>query len=97
MIDSIKATLQRMEDRYPSTGLNQGNNIWIVKPAGLSRARGIACYSDLGEIIEHIKVRDVDWVIQKYIENPLIIKKRKVSVQVGWVPKISLFVFQELF
>lgn len=46
---------------------------------GLSRGRGIACYNSLPAILNHIKVKDTEWVAQKYLENALIVKNKKVS------------------
>jgi len=34
------------------------NNIWILKPAGLSRGRGIIIHKNLVEILDHVKVKD---------------------------------------
>ena len=48
--------------------------MWIMKPAGLSRGRGIKVYKSLSKITEFFKNKDTPWVVMKYIENPLIIK-----------------------
>ena len=53
--------------------------MWIMKPAGLSRGRGIKVYSSLAKILEFFKNKDTPWIVMKYIENPLVVSKRKVS------------------
>lgn len=76
--DLIAAELGRIQQYDVEYHLNR-ENIWIVKPASRSRGRGIKAFSELDEILEYIIGRDdIQWVAQKYIENPLIIKKRKV-------------------
>ncbi|CAG9313595.1 TTLL8_1 [Blepharisma stoltei] len=57
-------------------------NIWIVKPGFKSRGRDIMLYRSLEEILEYTK--NNSWVIQKYIENPLIINKYKFDIR-QWV------------
>jgi len=47
--------------------------MWIMKPGGLSRGRGIKVYKNLENILEFFKNKDTPWVVMKYIENPLII------------------------
>jgi tubulin monoglycylase TTLL3/8 len=72
-----------MKERDPQYDLNGHNNIWIVKPAGLSRGRGIEVFDTLVEIIDNC-YREGHWVAMKYIENPMIIQNRKFDIR-QWV------------
>jgi hypothetical protein len=64
------------------------NNLWIVKPAGKSRGRGIATFKDLPKMLDYVDAKTngggQQWVVQKYMENPLTIAKRKFDVR-QWV------------
>lgn len=53
--------------------MNGYKNMWIMKPGGLSRGRGIKLYKSLDKILDFFKHKDTPWIVMKYIENPLII------------------------
>jgi tubulin monoglycylase TTLL3/8 len=55
-------------------GLTGSQNAWILKPGGKSRGRGIEVHADMNDLLKAILLsRDTIWVVQKYIERPLII------------------------
>lgn len=53
MKERAEKILMRLKEKDPQYDLNGYNNIWIVKPAGLSRGRGIEVYNTLVEIIDN--------------------------------------------
>jgi tubulin monoglycylase TTLL3/8 len=76
----VKSCLETLREKYPQFSLNGNKNIWIVKPAGLSRGRGIATYNNLVEIMDYVESKESQWVVQKYMENPLLVKNKKVYI-----------------
>ena len=83
LLPEITEILENLAKFMPQYDLGGNKNIWIVKPSGLSRGRGIACIDQLNDILTNIKLHN-QTVIQKYIENPLVIKGRKFDIR-QWV------------
>ncbi|RHY16436.1 hypothetical protein DYB36_009361, partial [Aphanomyces astaci] len=79
-----------LEELCPQFHLNGGGdskNVWIVKPAGMSRGRGIRVFNQLHELLEYADVenhKECQWIVQKYIENPLLVCNRKFDIR-QWV------------
>ncbi|EEY60661.1 tubulin-tyrosine ligase family, putative [Phytophthora infestans T30-4] len=83
-----------LSEPHPAASTSTGQNVWIVKPAGMSRGRGIRVFNDLDQLLECVDVdnhKECQWVAQKYIENPLLLCKRKFDIRqwvlvTGWDP-----------
>jgi tubulin monoglycylase TTLL3/8 len=96
-------------------GLNgncaSSQNLWIVKPAAKSRGRGITTFSDLDKLLTYVDAAQTGqgsgsggasmWIVQKYMENPLIIANRKFDLRqwvlvTDWNP-LTIYFFDECY
>ena len=97
------AVLAELSQVAPQCSMNKGSNIWIVKPGGKSRGRGIALFNDMQKLLAHTKTVNgaEKWVVQKYIEDPLVIRQRKFDIRqwvlvTSWNP-LTVWFYEECY
>ncbi|OON19969.1 Tubulin-tyrosine ligase family protein, partial [Opisthorchis viverrini] len=69
----------------PQFDLDGTSNIWILKPGAKSRGRGITCSNRLDEVLRisqgSLNCGDCRFVVQKYLETPLLLYKTKFDIR----------------
>jgi tubulin-tyrosine ligase family protein len=71
------------------------DNLWILKPSNLSRGRGVKIVWDFaalrkelrkhGEITLSYEGRTLEYVIQRYIKNVLLLDGKKSEIRIYWL------------
>lgn len=82
----VQGVLEKVKIKTPQYDMHGMHNMWIVKPSGKSRGRGVEVKRNLSEIAASIKAcpEGETLICQKYIENPQVIHGYKFDIR-QWV------------
>lgn len=91
----VAQTLLELREVCPQIDMSGVRNVWVIKPAALSRGRGIFCENRLDFILPILVEGSIcdRWVAQKYLEAPLLINNTKFDIRqwvvvTGWNPLV---------
>ncbi|KAL0218837.1 hypothetical protein P9112_004490 [Eukaryota sp. TZLM1-RC] len=100
-ISTVNSLLKRLSFSFPQLSIISTQSLYILKPGGKSRGRGIQVVRELEEMTKVIEGSCDSWIVQKYLERPLLINRKKFDIR-QWVlvvnnPVFSIYLFGEFY
>ncbi|XP_012541094.2 tubulin glycylase 3A isoform X2 [Monomorium pharaonis] len=99
-----KHILKKMRKYWPQIDMDGVMNMWILKPGNKSRGRGIVLMNKLEDVVAKINPTgkpDTRYVVQKYIERPLLIYNTKFDIRQWFIvtcaQPLTLWIYRESY
>lgn len=96
--------LKKAKKYWPQLDLDGTLNIWILKPGYKSRGRGIVLMNKLEDVLVKVNPAnktDTRFVVQKYIERPLLIHDTKFDIRqwfmITCAQPLTLWMYKESY
>ncbi|XP_014598240.1 PREDICTED: tubulin glycylase 3A-like isoform X1 [Polistes canadensis] len=96
--------LKKIKKYWPQIDMDGIMNVWILKPGNKSRGRGIVLMNKLDHVIAKVNPStkaDARYVVQKYIERPLLIYSTKFDIRQWFIvtcaQPLTLWMFKESY
>lgn len=99
-----KHILKKMRKYWPQIDMDGIMNLWILKPGNKSRGRGIVLMNKLEDVMAKVNPTgkpDTRYVVQKYIERPLLIHNTKFDIRQWFIvtcaQPLTLWMYRESY
>ncbi|XP_018338139.1 PREDICTED: tubulin monoglycylase TTLL3-like [Trachymyrmex septentrionalis] len=99
-----KHVLKKMKKYWPQIDMDGVMNMWILKPGNKSRGRGIVLMNKLEDVVAKVNPTgkpDTRYVVQKYIERPLLIHHTKFDIRQWFIvtcaQPLTLWMYKESY
>ncbi|XP_071555589.1 tubulin glycylase 3A isoform X3 [Temnothorax nylanderi] len=99
-----KHILKKMRKYWPQIDMDGIMNMWILKPGNKSRGRGIVLMNKLEDVVAKVNPTgkpDTRYVVQKYIERPLLIHNTKFDIRQWFIltcaQPLTLWMYRESY
>lgn len=99
----VKNLVADIIEQWPDTIYDGHHNIWILKPIGHSCGSGIMLMNNEEKILSYIQNQSASrFVVQKYIERPLLIHNRKFDIRVYFMTffnkgKVNIWLYKNCY
>lgn len=103
MKSKVKHLVVDIIEQWPNSIYDGHNNIWILKPVGYSCGSGIILMNNEEKILNHIQnLAASKFVVQKYIEKPLLIHNRKFDIRIYFMTffnkgKVNIWLYKNCY
>ncbi|XP_076679200.1 tubulin glycylase 3A-like isoform X2 [Andrena cerasifolii] len=99
-----KHLLKKIKKYCPQLDMDGVMNVWIMKPGNKSRGRGIVLLNKLEDVLAKMNPSsksDNRYVVQKYIERPLLIHSTKFDIRQWFIitcaQPLTLWIYKESY